>query len=92
MGFCSGASLTDHAGKTEWVQMAQDVTEVGSGGVQHFLKYFIFYLFFLNFLVYIGVCVCCVLSCVTPQTAACQVPLSMEFPRKEYWSGLPFGV
>jgi len=21
---------------------------------------------------------------------ACQAPLSMEFPRQEYWSGLPF--
>ena len=25
----------------------------------------------------------------TPWTAACQVPLSMEFPRQEYWGGLP---
>ena len=24
-----------------------------------------------------------------PQTVACQVPLSMGFPRQEYWSGLP---
>ena len=23
-------------------------------------------------------------------TIACQAPLSMEFPRKKYWSGLPF--
>ena len=30
-----------------------------------------------------------VLLCVTPWTAACQAPLSMGFPRKEYWSGLP---
>ena len=33
------------------------------------------------------------LSClwlfVTPWTAACQAPLSMGFPRQEYWSGLP---
>ena len=33
-------------------------------------------------------------SCVqffeTPQTSAPQVPLSMEFSRQEYWSGLPF--
>ena len=28
-------------------------------------------------------------SFVTPWTVACQVPLSMEFPRQEYWSGLP---
>ena len=27
---------------------------------------------------------------VTPWTVACQVPLSMGFPRQEYWSGLPF--
>ena len=29
-------------------------------------------------------------SSVTPWTVACQVPLSMEFPRLEYWGGLPF--
>ena len=27
---------------------------------------------------------------MTPWTVACQVPLYVEFPRKEYWSGLPF--
>ena len=27
---------------------------------------------------------------VTPWTIACQAPLSMGFPRQEYWSGLPF--
>ena len=26
----------------------------------------------------------------TPWTVACQVPLSVGFPRQEYWSGLPF--
>ena len=35
----------------------------------------------------------CVLSCVrlfvTPQTGTHQATLSMEFPRQEYWSGLP---
>ena len=34
------------------------------------------------------------LSCVwffaTPWTIACQAPLSTEFPRQEYWNGLPF--
>ena len=25
-----------------------------------------------------------------PWTIACQVSLSMEFPRQEYWNGLPF--
>ena len=46
------------------------------------------------------VCVCvhmCMLSCfshvqlfATPWTVAHQAPLSMVFPRQEYWSGLPF--
>ena len=27
---------------------------------------------------------------VTPWTTACQAPLSMGFPRQEYWSGLSF--
>ena len=31
-----------------------------------------------------------VLLFATPQTVACQVPLSMGFPRQEYWNGLPF--
>ena len=30
------------------------------------------------------------LTFVTPQTVAHQAPLSMGFPRQEYWSGLPF--
>ena len=39
--------------------------------------------------------VCAVLShsvvsdSATPWTVACQAPLSMEFSRQEYWSGLP---
>ena len=44
-----------------------------------------------------GNCVCgllCMLSYVqlfvTPWTVASQTPLSIGFPRKEYWSGLPF--
>ena len=36
----------------------------------------------------------CVLSCVqlfaAPWTVAHQAPISMEFSRQEYWSGLPF--
>ena len=27
---------------------------------------------------------------MTPWTAAHQAPLSMEFPKQQYWSGLPF--
>ena len=49
----------------------------------------------------VSVCVrACVSVCVrvlshvwlfmTPRTIARQSPLSMEFPRQEYWSGLPF--
>ena len=30
------------------------------------------------------------LSLVTPWTVAQQAPLSMGFPRQEYWSGVPF--
>ena len=29
-------------------------------------------------------------SFVTPWTVACQAPLSMGFPRQEYWKGLLF--
>ena len=29
-------------------------------------------------------------SFATSWTVACQVPLSMGFPRQEYWSGVPF--
>ena len=32
----------------------------------------------------------CVQLFVTPWTTACQSPLSMQFSRQEYWSGLPF--
>ena len=40
-------------------------------------------------------CVCVqslshVLLFATPWTVACQASLTMEFPRQEYWSGLPF--
>ena len=36
-------------------------------------------------------CVCYLLSCLfaTPWTVAREAPLSMGFPRQEYWSGLP---
>ena len=29
-------------------------------------------------------------SLCPPWTVACQAPLSVGFPRQEYWSGLPF--
>ena len=37
-----------------------------------------------------GYLLSCVLLLVTPWTVVCQVPLSMEFSRQEYWSRLPF--
>ena len=44
---------------------------------------------------WVPVWVCaCVLTRVglfaAPWTVACEAPLSMEFSRQEYWSGLPF--
>ena len=32
----------------------------------------------------------CIWHFVTASTVACRVPLSTGFPKKEYWSGLPF--
>ena len=51
--------------------------------------------FYYWLLLILNFCVCvCVLSCVqlfaTPWTIACQFPLSMEFSRQEYFSGLSF--
>ena len=39
-------------------------------------------------------CVCSVVThSATPWTVACQTPpLSMDFSRQEYWSGLPFST
>ena len=34
-------------------------------------------------------CISCLTLC-TPWTVARQAPLSMEFSRQEYWSGVPF--
>ena len=61
-----------------------------------------FWYFNMYFLKIWDVCVCvCVCVCthsrmvwlfVTPWTAAHQAPLSMEFSRQEYWSGLPFPI
>ena len=40
-------------------------------------------------------CCCCLVAqlCLTlcdPMNCSCQAPLSMEFPKQGYWSGLPF--
>ena len=43
------------------------------------------------FSVQVGKCVATQLSdSAMPWTVACQAPLSMVFPRQEYWNGLPF--
>ena len=42
-----------------------------------------------NLCVCVCVCVCvCAQLCPTPRILAHQAPLSVEFPRQEYWSGL----
>ena len=56
--------------------------------------HFIFYLRCLcpNFHLkhYLYVCVCSVVSDSLQSHVACQPPLSVEFSRQKYWSGLPF--
>ena len=53
------------------------------------------FFFFLVLSVYYYQPIClhphaCVLNHVTPWTAACQAPLSMDFSRQEYWMGCHF--
>ena len=52
---------------------------------------------YLSIYLYIYICYCCCLLTklyltlfATPWTVTPPVPLSMGFPRQEYWSGLPF--
>ena len=59
--------------------------------------YVYIYIYIWNICIYIfHIVVCCLVaklyptSFVTPWTVAHQIPLSMEFSRQEYWSGLPF--
>ena len=46
------------------------------------------------YIIIVDVCVCLVAKlCSTlcdPMDCSCQAPLSMGFPRQEYWNGLPF--
>ena len=53
-----------------------------------------FYFFSLQFCISVCLCMLSRFSCVwlfaTPWTVAQQAPLSMGFPRQEYWRGLPF--
>ena len=39
---------------------------------------------------FVGLVLRCVRLFVIPWAVGCQTPLSMEFSRQEYWSGLPF--
>ena len=55
-----------------------------------FLQHLIFGKFWLFMLWSSLSCFSCVQLFVTPWTVAHQVPLSVEFSRQEYWSGLPF--
>ena len=40
--------------------------------------------------IYLGVCAQLCQTLCDPMAVACQAPLSVKFPRQEYWSGLPF--
>ena len=40
--------------------------------------------------VYVCLCVCSLMLWDSGDCIACQAPLSMEFSRQEYWTGLPF--
>ena len=51
---------------------------------------FLYHRVLYTFVVIAAQLLSCVLLFATPWTVAHQVPLSMEFPRQEYWSGLPF--
>ena len=47
-------------------------------------------LFVTPFLIVACLCAKSLQSCLTPWTAAHQVPLSVRLSRQEYWNGLPF--
>ena len=64
-------------------------------------KHLLIIFFFLSFFFFLVLPLYCyqpislhprahMLSHVIPWTSACQTPLSMDFSRQEYWSGLPF--
>ena len=50
----------------------------------------VIFFFFLMFEFHVCSVAQLCLTLATPWTVACQDPLSMEFSRQEYWSGLPF--
>ena len=60
----------------------------------HNTLYFSVFFVFIFYILSVCMQVCSVtqsgLALWTPWTVARQAPLSLEFPRQEYWSGLPF--
>ena len=50
------------------------------------------YIYILHIYTHKHYCCCCLVakSCLTSAAIVHQAPLSMEFPRQEYWSRLPF--
>ena len=61
--------------------------KVGVGSFDHVKSSFVQLLILTE-----GMCMCVIRVWLfaTLWTVACQAPLSMGFPRQEYWSGLPF--
>ena len=55
----------------------------------HITRYITIYYLWLLFTMHICQLLSCIWLLATPWTVACQAPLSMEFSRQEYWSGLP---
>ena len=85
----SGNPLKGHSGRWLLLKMSsQTKTREYMGGVTTWKAVH-------RFKVGKFMCVCvyvvsCVRLFVTPWIIAYQVPLSMGFPKQEYWSGLPF--
>ena len=77
--FPSAGDLRDPGIKSGSPVLQEDSLPTEPAGSYHVMNFFI-------------LCVKVLQSCltVTPWTVACQAPLSVEFPRQEYWSNLPF--
>ena len=90
---CSGFQL-QHVGSSsltrDWtwaLSIGSTVLATGPPGMSHMI--FALWFFFFEFCICVVQVHCCVRLFVTPWTVAHQAPLSMGFPRQEYWSGLP---
>ena len=84
---------------TQWAHFREEEAEAqkGSKALSVVWTHFWLYIFACREVSkeFASLCSClCMLSLVqlfvTPWTVACQAPLSMEFSRQEYWSGLPY--